>query len=117
MLPTLSDNCPGAGRHPLPNASAPKQEERTTEPAALIGHVECAIFARLMPKGRCRLNKNSSGIPGNTEHQVNSHLVSAIRQDQGKRLMFEPPSGLDVTRNWALALSPGIVIVATTWWL
>src|SRR4029077_3201841 len=33
--------------------------------------------------------------------------------DQGKRVMFEPPPGLDVTRNCALAFSPGILIVAT----
>ena len=48
------------------------------------------------------------------ERQVKSHLVSAIRQDQSKRVMFEPPP-LGVTKNWALAFSPGIVIVAT-WW-
>ena len=53
------------------------------------------------------------------EHQVKSHLVSGIRQDHSKRVMFEPPpgTGLDVTKNWALAFSPGIVILATTWWL
>ena len=48
------------------------------------------------------------------ERQVKAHLAPAIRQDQGKRLMFEPPR-LDVTKNWALAFSPGIAIVAT-WW-
>jgi hypothetical protein len=56
-------------------------------------------------------------FPETAEPKAKSHLASAIPQDQGKRLMFEPPSELDVTRNWALAFSPGIVIVATTWWL
>lgn len=52
------------------------------------------------------------------EHQVKSHLVSGIRQDHSKRVMFEPPpgTGLDVTKNCALAFSPGNIIVAT-WWL
>jgi hypothetical protein len=49
------------------------------------------------------------------ERQVKSHLASAIRQDQSKRVMFEPPP-LDVTRNCALAFSPGNITVAT-WWL
>jgi hypothetical protein len=38
-----------------------------------------------------------------------------FRKDYGRRVMFEPPAGLDVTENCALALSPGIVIVAI-WW-
>ena len=49
------------------------------------------------------------------ERQVKAHLASAVRQDQSERIMFEPRTGLDVTKNWALAFSPGIVIVAT-WW-
>ena len=64
-----------------------------------------------------RAEITDAAFPETAERQVKSHLASAIWQDQGKRLMFEPPSGLDVTRNWALTFSPGIVIVATTWWL
>ncbi len=59
-----------------------------------------------------RWQRGNGGTPGE------SHLVSGIRQDHSKRVMFEPPpgTGLDVTKNWALAFSPGNIIVAT-WWL
>jgi hypothetical protein len=36
-----------------------------SETARLWRSVVRAIFAQLMPKGGCRLNKNSTGIPGN----------------------------------------------------
>jgi hypothetical protein len=36
-----------------------------SETARLWRSVVRAIFAQLMPTGGCRLNKNSTGIPGN----------------------------------------------------
>src|SRR2546423_13388850 len=34
--------------------------------------------------------------------------VVGDRQDQSERLMFEPPAGLDVTKNWAGEFNPRI---------
>lgn len=60
-----SGSCPSAGRHRLPNAGAPKQEERRNTPVALVCRGRARNFRPVNAKGGCRLNKNSIGIPGN----------------------------------------------------